>query len=364
MRISLILGAGASLANALYFHGQKMPATRPPLDSTFFETVEKLRFSLSPNLRTYFTTVMRVNPTPPVLRGLRMEEVFKDVFFDFQDDPNNQVAVDAYIDLVDLYLRVLRSTTNWLAEDSRKGAPIGRLIAHAARAADAVDILTFNHDLVIENEIQRRVQLRGRWCLDTGYGTFGSSLSLTSPSGNPATFTRHADGTCDHSRPLHVLKLHGSLNWALRINSSRPTARFMSGETNTTPRLLLQRRITDRTLLVRAGSGRTQWQTWPLVVPPVYAKQALRQRLNDVWQDARTALESADRVVIFGYSLPMIDVEAEKMIERALASNGSLRWLEVIDPAPETASRYASLATSSFPIRWYPSLPAYLDAQS
>src|SRR5207249_11368326 len=41
-------------------------------------------------------------------------------------------------------------------------------------ASCSVTILTFNHDLVIENEIFRRSQLVGRWCLDEGYGSFGA----------------------------------------------------------------------------------------------------------------------------------------------------------------------------------------------
>jgi hypothetical protein len=38
-----------------------------------------------------------------------MEQVFADAFYDFQENSGDQTAVDAYIDLVDLYLRVLSS---------------------------------------------------------------------------------------------------------------------------------------------------------------------------------------------------------------------------------------------------------------
>ena len=202
MQVSLVLGAGASLANAMHFHGHRMPDTRPPLDATFFATAQSLGIALSPQLRTYFASV-GIDPAPAAMRTLRMEEVFKDVFFDFQDDPQNQIAFNAYIDLVDLYLRVLRETTNWLAADSRRGAPIGRLIAAAAKAADEVTVMTFNHDLVIENEIQRRAQLRTRWCLEHGYGTFSAKLSGTTPGGTLPIFVRHQDllsTTRDQSR--------------------------------------------------------------------------------------------------------------------------------------------------------------------
>ena len=359
----LVLGAGASLANALHFHGQRMSHTRPPLDATFFATAQSLGIPLSPNLRTYFESV-GIDSAPAAMRRLRMEEVFKDVFFDFQDDLQNQIALGAYIDLVDLYLRVLRETTNWLAADSRRGAPVGRLIAAAAGAADDVTIVTFNPDLVIENEIQRRAQLRRRWCLERGYGTFSAQFGDTMPRRAAPIFVRHDDELCDHSRPIQVLKMHGSLNWVSRITGQRPSAGLMSGNSTPPIHLLVRRSIGASEFIVRTGAGRTRWRTWPLVVPPVYSKQALRARLNDVWHDARSALEAADRVVVFGYSLPLIDVDAEKMIERSLAKNAQLGWLDVIDPAPAAAQRYAGLASGGLPLRWHPSLPLFLRSDT
>ena len=70
-----------------------------------------------------------------------MEEVFKDVFFDLEDTRTAAVH-SAYVELVDLYLRVIRETTNWLCEDSRSGAPIGQLLS-AASGADDLTIITF-----------------------------------------------------------------------------------------------------------------------------------------------------------------------------------------------------------------------------
>jgi hypothetical protein len=98
-----------------------------------------------------------------------------------------------------------------------------------------------------------------------------------------------------------------------------------------------------------------------MVVPPVYAKQALRSAVQAAWEDARSAVTVAERVVFFGYSLPLIDVEAEKLFERALAQNEVIRWLDVIDPSAAAASRYAGLSPS-VPIRWYPSLADFLAA--
>lgn len=123
-----------------------------------------------------------------------MERVFADVFYDFTDTPNDRGYLDAYIDLIDLYLRVIRETTNWLSGDNRTGAPVGRLLAAAAAQAGDLDIVTFNHDLVIENEIQRRAQLRTRWCLDECYGSMSPSLNTLMPAGGTPVFQLHRAG--------------------------------------------------------------------------------------------------------------------------------------------------------------------------
>ena len=169
-----IVGAGASLANALRFRATRMRDTRPPLDTTFFQTVQARGIALSLPLRRYFRSVLGVDPATATLGDLRMEQVFADVFYDFGEAPTDRAILAAYVDLVDLYLRVLRETTNWLAADNRRGAPIGRLLAGAAGVSDSLTVITFNHDLVIENEITRRSDLRRRWCLDQCYGSLSA----------------------------------------------------------------------------------------------------------------------------------------------------------------------------------------------
>lgn len=361
MRVCLLLGAGASLANAQKFHPERLRETWPPLDTTFFETADRRNLHISGPLRRYFERVVGIDPTPTTLRELRMEEVFKDAFYDLDETPNDKVVLNGYIDLVELYLQLLRDTTNWLGSDSRRGAPIGRLLAEAARDADDVTVITFNHDLVIENEILKRAQLRQRWCLDHGYGTLGKGLSLLEPVAAVPVFPLHSAGNCDHSRPITILKLHGSMNWLVRLTSSRPTANFLRGKTGAkTIHLSVRRQITARGAYVRAGSGRTRWEMWPVVVPPVYAKQALRSAVQVAWDDAREALRRADRVVVYGYSLPGVDIEAEKLVERALAKNAA-PWMDVINPAPASAARFAEIG-KTLPVRWYPSLDDFLAA--
>lgn len=108
MKICLVLGAGASLANALKFRKQRMRDTLPPLDTTFFETVDTRKINLGRSLRTYLQTVnLDLSTSRSTLREQPMEQVFADVYYDFMETPGDRQRLDAYIDLVELYLRVL-----------------------------------------------------------------------------------------------------------------------------------------------------------------------------------------------------------------------------------------------------------------
>jgi hypothetical protein len=362
MKTVLVLGAGASLADGLHFHAHRMRDTLPPLDTSFFETVAARKIALGPALRRYLQTVLNLDLATSTLREQRMEQVFADVFYDFNEAQTSSMMLNAYVQLIDLYMRVLIETTNWLCEDGRRGAPIGKLLAAAARHADDLTVITFNHDLVIENEIHRRAALNSRWCIDQCYGSMSADLKPLAPRYSQPLFHQHAEGLCDHRRPITLLKLHGSLNWVVRTNSSTPPASVLSGSREPDLYLLPMRRSPGRAVYVRQGRGRSQWNLWPIVVPPVYAKTGLRGgAIAKAWADARTALEQADRVVIFGYSLPGIDMEAEKLFERGIAQNRNLRFVDVVNPAHESAARFAGVGRTR-PVHWYSSVDAMLAA--
>jgi hypothetical protein len=99
---------------------------------------------------------------------------------------------------------------------------------------------------------------------------------------------------------------------------------------------------------------------WPVIVPPVYNKQVLIKRfLPQVWEDAEDALLKCDRLIFFGYSLPPADIEAEKLFQRAIYANPKLDAVEVVNPDPNAAARYARLVPHK-PLRWYPDVLSLL----
>jgi hypothetical protein len=365
MRICLVLGAGSSLANAEHFRPKRNTKTHPPLDYTFFDKIRELGIRIPTDLEAYAAGLPTGSPFEAPPRSNRMEEFLRDLFHDFllERATANSQPVRAYRQLVQMYAEVLRDTTNWMTRDERVGGPIGRLIAAAADSASRVDIITFNHDLVIENEIYKRTKLRRRWCITQSYGSFGFGRPFLETPGS-SMFDNHS-AECDHSRPIVIHKMHGSLNWWVRIRGREPTPGVLAGQVGgSAPDVMITRERTlrdvQRVRMRPAGAGRSLWSVWPVIVPPVYAKQSLIESfMPSVWTDARDALTMSDRIVFFGYSLPQADIEAEKTIQRTISKNVLAPWVGIIDPAPALTARFGKLVPER-PLRWYPGAETFL----
>jgi hypothetical protein len=350
------------LANAQHFHKDRLTDKNPPLDTTFFEKIRALGITVSSDLRSYASALPTGSPFESPEHSVRMEEFFKDLFFDFSGESRTDTKIaGAYTALIDIYRRVISDTTDWMNVDGRKGGPVGRLIAHVMESADSVTLLTFNQDLVLENEIYKRSRLRPHWCIEHGYGSFSQHVEVLTTSAE--SFEPHGED-CDGGERLRILKLHGSLNWQVRMNGRRPSPRILSGEANPPPVQVTRRRKVPPQLRfskASGGRGRSLWYMWPVIVPPVYNKQILIQRfLPEVWEDAGAALLGCDRLIFFGYSLPPADIEAEKLFQRAIYGNKSLASVEVVNPDPGAAARYASLVPHK-PMRWYPGVSTLME---
>lgn len=351
MGVCLVLGAGASLANAKFFHPKRYERDNPPLDANFFTKVIDRKMAVPRELAVYAETSSFPGCFGTGASGTPMEEFFRDIFLDFPDGTPSTKR--AYAQLVRLYGQLMRDTTEWMAKQRRTG-PVGDLIQAASSTSACVDILTFNHDLVIENEITKKARLSSCWCLPNGYGSIAKDLKVTRPGPTVAAFAVHGE-ECLHERRIQVLKLHGSLNWYVALSDDLPTPGVLTGARRPQLKVTSRRSIAS----MRAHKGET---AWPMLVPPIHSKETLiRSRFKKVWDDARIAVASCTRLVFFGYSLPQLDLAALRLFQSSLADAINLDHVDVINPDPAMASRYAAVLRDR-PIRWYPSIQMFLHA--
>lgn len=143
--------------------------------------------------------------------------------------------------------------------------------------------ITFNYDTILEDALD---------ALGTQY-SLGFERSASSKS----------------SSAIHVLKLHGSTNWAIPKDKRSEVKVFES-----------YRHVVNEGLT-------------PYLVPPTWKKDS-RGALNHIWSHSLKALENATRVVIIGFSIPPTDLHFKYLLAAGLQNNYSLREIVFVNPEP------------------------------
>lgn len=355
MKTTILVGAGATLAEAL--PSQPPRDRRPPLDATFFELCRLAKLDGRSSIQRYMKKHYGLDPFTP---GHRMEEVFNYIYSDAFAQPPTDDALATYWSLLQMYRTAIARTTNPLPGTSRFG--IGALLRFLWRhdSSREFTFVTFNQDLVIEKALHSAIKTNRYasvpWNIEEAYGmAFSETLVNT-------TRPRPFDSNGLFSIP--VLKLHGSLNWVYTVRSGtdpRNSIRNPSGGL----RLLNQPDVPVGRINTGPHAGRRRRNDLlSLVVPPIYEKASRYQAaLQPVWDRARQALESADELVIFGYSFPDSDFSARSMLRQSYHKNPNLKEVQIIDLDPGIASRIAAFlgASSVYYCRTVPDFISHYD---
>jgi hypothetical protein len=320
----IVVGAGASVAEAMG-HRPTQFGDHPPLDATFFERVA--RHQKGPLLHRIEKRAEELGQ-PKLFKAsapLSLEQYLGRLFFEMQNQKNEE-HVHAYFDLVRLYTNELLATTNWMM--GRAGS-MKKLLNRSRQGRNKVTVLTFNHDLLVENAISQMSSFRhGQiWCFRHCYGVgINESCSIQ----DAPEFDEDCPGEADDHIP--VLKLHGSVNWVFRTVASYPPADFARKR---------RKLFLWNNLQIPPGSNqlhyedRRDWYLWPLIVPPIYEKHGLiRNELESVWNLADEALRDCSRVIFWGYSFPRADLHARYFFQAAAQASAALREPVMINPDP------------------------------
>jgi hypothetical protein len=324
----LVLGAGASVAEAKG-HRPRQERDHPPLDSNFFSRA--VRHAERARIDPIESHAERLGQPDLCSSALpvSLEQYLGRLFFEMNSRASSG-NVEAYFDLVRWYAVELLTTTNWMM--GRNGS-IKKLLERELRRSRNLAILTFNHDLLIENALALLApRFFGRtWCLRHAYQFASAPASITDPS---ATYDTDCPGDTKSHVPIY--KLHGSVNWVFRTRNKYPPPDFA-------------RR--DRTLLIwnnvqidpgvesmEATTGRRKnWYLWPLIVPPIYEKHGfIHGELARIWSRAAESLRQAERVIFWGYSFPRADLHARYFFQGAAHENIALTTPILINPDPQS----------------------------
>jgi len=167
-------------------------------------------------------------------------------------------------------------------------------LASALQAGDAV--LTFNYDTLMDAALKAR---GGHWWrANDGYGV--SIAGGADPWDSPKTRGKPC------SRPIKLLKLHGSLNWEWD-------------------------EISHSVTLTSSPYNPDKF----LIIPPAVNKDITGHPvLNSVWKEARSALRLARVILVIGYSVPETDLLAQALlrVDPAWERSKPLTHLILVNP--------------------------------
>lgn len=103
---------------------------------------------------------------------------------------------------------------------------------------------------------------------------------------------------------VKLLKLHGSINWGVLKDPDRINPLYIKD-------FLKENRFREGPIEMRIGSVLStddKFQGEPVIIPPTWNKANFHDDLLDVWRESAEELETADNLIVIGFSLPETDI--------------------------------------------------------
>ena len=173
--------------------------------------------------------------------------------------------------------------------------------------------ITFNYDLLLEEALQE-------WAIPFRYdGLHGYEIPELPNFDDSARSIQENE---EKENVVSILKLHGSVNWALTGLSPNSPIRHvgLKGVPRVYGDFIKKEMLGSQALLL---------------APPVWDKGTAKvgHPLVGVWSNAVKKLQTATRIIVIGYSLPLADAHFRYLMAAGLQNNISLREIVFVNPA-------------------------------
>lgn len=316
-----VLGAGAT--RACSFVDPSKNACIPPLDADFFTQLQRVRnpkhqdliskvmrdvvtifgHNFSVSLETVFATLEH---TIRMIETTGSKRAFK--------GKNLEGMRDRLLQAIAVVME--ESITERGKGGASKQTPrtcehFKRLVENHLQPGD--DIISFNYDCVVDHSLREHGD--GKWSARHGYG-FGLGPGGKNLRGDE---NWNPEQPASKSETVHLYKLHGSLHFQWKSESSTPQV------------TLKQRPYTKQ-------HGNHKFR----IIPPESNKAYDKGVFAGLWKGAAAAIGRATHVVVIGYSLPPTDMHATALFRTSIKP-GSLESLVVVNPDREARRRTRSV---------------------
>ena len=319
----------------------------------------------APTMKGFLVSSMKIGTYQPDGRDIELEKVLHQYFGnrleevnieelatfladEFREDPPSSLdGRAAYNRLIWVITDTLADS--WQAAKQSKSLPLVRSLARKS-VAQEIPIITLNYDLIIDNLLHET----GRWNAEYGYGTH-----LQTP------FDEFLENVPINAVPIRfpstvLLKLHGSLNWGIRLapypDGTHPVQIFSSDTALEAVRkagtpvnfaaAAMDFSPVKSTPITFSIPGRPSMRFEPLIVPPYSQKQNASQHplIALSWYLARGILSNAARILVAGYSLPPADFGIRDLLREAMGKHPKREvTVMIINPDHGVAERFQDL---------------------
>ena len=302
----LVLGAGATRSAAFPSFS---PECVPPLNADFFTQLQRITSKHQKLVRAVIADVVELFGSN---FSLTLEDYFTELEFLAEAVATSPAGASfAGGSLREKRVRLmgaLAAALEMSTDVAIRRAGGCRLHAELVKCLEAKDtVVSFNYDCVLDHAL--RTNGDGKWSTRHGYA-FPADYEIRGgeawDANPPATAS---------TKSIHLLKLHGSLNWQLPPEDGDRVIQIKR-------RLHSQRGIPHFT-----------------VIPPVWNKSERNQGLFRVlWRNAERAIRNAKHIAVVGFSFTPTDLHVESLFRVALAQ-GNLRTLVIANPSSTDRER-------------------------
>jgi SIR2-like domain len=330
----MIVGAGATLgARFPNFHAE----CRPPLNADFFTQLQRITSKHQPLIRDVVGDVVELFGSN---FSLTLEDYFTQLEF-LSEAVALAPGTSGAFSLADLRSKrdrlmgalaaVLEMSTDAAIRRSG-GCSLHSSLVNELGQRDTV--ISFNYDCVFDHAL--RVHASGKWSTRHGY-CFPAQYELRGGE----HWDAHPAATAS-TRSIHLLKLHGSMNWQLPSE-------------NDPPRIYVKQRLYSLNGIPRFS-----------VIPPVWNKDARQQPIfQHLWRNAERAIRNARHIAVVGFSFTPTDLHVESLFRVALAK-ANLKTLVIANPshADRTRTRevFAKALERGAVVRQFDDFAAFVEA--
>ena len=327
--VVFILGAGASkqagaplMANFLDVATDLLRANRIGESRERFERV----FSAIGGLQAVHSKAhLDLNNIESVFTALELGRIIRQVPGTPADEIDSVISA-----LKHLIVKTLETTIPFPTTHSWIGVPepyeaFASLVKHLISDAfpqQTASVLTFNYDIAVDMALYR-AGLGPGYAIDAG----------------------------PRQGPVDLLKLHGSLNWAVETSTRRIRPVHLH---NYLQKYTVRPMGQHSQISVPIGSQLQEYfrlhaaplaevDPEPVIVPPSWNKADYHQALSDVWAAAARHLAEAEHLFIVGYSLPETDSFFRHLFALGSVGKSALRRLVVFNPDSMVDDRFRSM---------------------